>query len=206
MRAEQDVGGVGVYTGIADVAAFIRERRMDPAHGTAERHARAVGVDHTGSPALRIQLAVADTAGLGGIAQTFVVVQVGTADFERTGRVVDAGHPGAVLTIVLQAAVVGRVDNAKAELLPVDFRAEVPLMEGVVLVGSIHSRVLNVGVTATGRDTDFLPLAFIPQRAFPGIAVVAGHVLDGNAKGRRGFVGARRTAERQQPGRAQLGV
>src|ERR1017187_549868 len=201
LRAEQNVGGTGVAAN-AGVASLIRESGTDPADRAAERHARAVGVDHTRSPARRIQLAVADTAANSGIAQTFVVVQVRSAELERTGRPVDAGNPGAVLAVMTKGAVVGRVDDAEAQLLPGDLGADVPLMEGIVLVKSIGSRVLNVGVATAQRHADFLPLAFIPQRAFPGIAEGADPVLQGNAKGRRSFVAARLTADRQRPAHA----
>ena len=197
MRAEQDIGGFDAADRVPSVATFIRDIGLDPAHGAAERHARAVGVNHTGSPALRIQAAVADVVGRRFITQTFVVVQVRTADFERTGRVVEAGHPCAVLAIMVQTTVVGRVDNAKAKLLPGKATAKVPLVEGVVLVacGSAadKARVLNVRVTAAQRNAEFLPLAFIPQRAFPGIAVAGRYIARRNAESVRIGVSCRAT-------------
>src|ERR1017187_7942449 len=209
LRAEQNVGGVSVAAAAEGVAAVGRDIRADPAHRAAEGHARAVGVNNTGSPARRIQAAVADTAGEGNVAQAFVVVQVGEAQLERAGRPVDAGHPGAVQAVMLQTAVVAGVQSADAELLPGEGSADVPLFEGVVLVESPDARVLNVRVTAAQRNAGFLPLAFIPQRTFPGIAVGAGPVLRRNGKGVRG-VSTGHTAGLQNPvdagriGRARL--
>ena len=139
LRAEQDGGRAERVVG--ERTLLVRQIRLHEADGAAEGHARAAGVNHATSPAGRVQRAVADCgrANSIGFAQAFVVVQVQSADLEGAGRVINANHPRAIVAVVMQAAIVVRIGNAKAELLPGQSGAQVPLVEVVDCYGGTGS-------------------------------------------------------------------
>src|SRR5262249_54417734 len=87
---------------------------------------------------------------------------------------------------------------AKSELLPSKGGTQVPIFEVFPGIDAgIIRLVLDVGVATSQRDAEIPPLAFVTQRAFPGIAVVVVKVGAGDTKSFRRFGADGRAAERQ---------